>query len=150
MRRKNRSRRRPLRGQKLVNVVKLELARMVNLDPKKNPINVSSVSRRTQLSRQALYANDLLSQIRSHADLQRETFHCKDAKEIERQTAQERITRLELEILELQKKIDGWLERWVAVEYNAKMQGVDPDKIFASIPAPLRSQLVFTSRKKKA
>jgi hypothetical protein len=122
---------------------------MVNLDPKTNAINVSSVSRRTRLSRQALYANGLLAQIRAHADLQRENFSSEAPKHVERRTAQERIAKLEQENVALQKKIDGWIERWVAFEYNARMQGVDPDKIFAPLPAPLRSQLVFTSRRKK-
>lgn len=55
-----------------------------------------------------------------------------------RKPLEERIASMEEEILDLRRKLDGWIERWVAVEYNARLLGLDADKIFAPMSPPDR------------
>jgi hypothetical protein len=147
--RRGRPRRRPLRGARLISAARIALAEMVNLSPKTHPINVSTLSKRIGVTRQAIYNNDLLDEISKHSELQRQNYS--DATEITalRRPLEERQALLERENKELRSKLDGWIQRWVEVEYNAKMHGYDADLLFASMPLPLRKTLGFRTRKKK-
>jgi len=122
---------------------------MVNLSPKTHPINVSTLSKRIGVTRQAIYNNALLDEIRKHSESQRK--NCSEASEITalRRPLEERLALLEQENNGLRNKLDGWIQRWVEVEYNAKMHGYDADLLFASMPLPLRKTLGFRGRKKK-
>jgi len=148
-RRKKKSKPRPLRGQGLVDAAKLELAHMVNLDPKICPINMSTLAERLEVSRQALYDNGLSDEVRKHAELQRQNSSSRNEAVVLRRPLEERIAELQNQNLDLEKKLDGWIEFRARVEYNAKVLGVDADKILAEIPPPLRAEARFKGSTKK-
>lgn len=135
---RGRPRSRPLRGENLIKVAKAELDRMVNLSPKTNPINVSSLAKRLVVTRQALYNNGLEKTIAEYADLQKTNFSTNVEAVATRRPMEERIAYLEGQIAEFNGRINGWIERWATVEYNAKMMGIDADQLFAPMPPPER------------
>lgn len=135
-----------LRGPRLVDAAKAELARMTNLSPKTDPINISALAKRLKVTRQALYNNNLKKIIAEHTELQRKNFSQNLEAAILRRPLEERIVALEQENKALRKQIDGWIERWAAIEYNAKMHGVNPDLIFAPMPPPQRKMRLLPKR----
>jgi hypothetical protein len=143
-----RRKKRPLRGETLVRAVKAELGRRVNLSPRDAPINVTSIAEAVGISRQSIYDNELEGVIEEHANLQRTNFELNIEAAVLRRPLEDRIAILEAEKKELLQKVDGWVERWAAVEYNAKLHGYDADKLFAPIPPPLRKALTFKKKKK--
>ncbi|HEX8131597.1 MAG TPA: hypothetical protein VF527_21050 [Pyrinomonadaceae bacterium] len=142
-----RHKKRPLRGETLVRAVKAELGSRVNRSPKVAPINVTSIVKAVGISRQSIYDNELDRVIAEHANLQRTNFELNTEAKILRRPFEDRIATLEVEKKELLQKLDGWVERWAAVEYNAKLHGYDADKLFAPIPLPLRKTLTFKKKK---
>lgn len=128
-----------LRGDKLVLAIKAELGRMVGLSPKECPITISSVAKRLKVSRQTLYSHDLKMVVAEFANVQRENFDQVDEASIRRRPLEERLKDLEHENHVLSEKLDSYIERWVAIEYNSRMLGIDPDELFASAPKPMRS-----------
>lgn len=135
------NRARPLRGETLVNAARAELARMVKLSPKTDPINILRLARRLRVTRQALYNNDLQAVVSEYAELQRKNFSAEVEAAARRRPLEERIQVLEKENEELRRKLDGWIERWVTVEYNARLLGKNADKLFEPIPPPQRKAL---------
>jgi hypothetical protein len=122
----------------LVKAAKAELGRMVSLSPKTDPINVSSLAKRLVVTRQALYNNELDKVVAEYAELQRTNFSANVEAVVARRPLEERIADLEGQLVEFRGKIDGWIERWATVEYNAKMLGIDADQLFAPMPRPER------------
>jgi len=135
---------RPLRGETLVNAAHAELARMVKLSPKTDRINVLRLAQRLKVTRQSLYNNDLQAVIAEYAELQRRNFGAEVEASVLRRPLEARIQALEKENEDLRRKLDGWIERWVTVEYNARLLGKDADKLFAPIQPPQRKTLAFT------
>lgn len=133
-----RSKRRQLRGQKLVLAIKAELGRMVNLSPKTDPISVSSVAKRLMISRQTIYSNELDVVVSEFMELQQEQARMVDETVQRRRSLEDRLKDLEKENSDLKKKLDSYLERWVAVEYNARMLGVDADILLSTPQKPFR------------
>jgi len=121
---------------------------MVTLTPQSHPINVSTLAKRIGVTRQAIYNNQLLEEIRKHADLQRQMHSVENERSSLRRPLEQRLVLLEAENKELRGKIDGWIQRWVEVEYNARMHGLDADLLFAPMPLPLRKTLAFKKSKK--
>jgi hypothetical protein len=126
----------------------MELARMVKLSPKLDPINVSVVASRLGITRQSLYNNKLKKTIEEHAELQRKNFSVETEAAALRQPLEVRIATLEEENQELMRKLDGWIELWATVEYNAKMHGINADLLFAPLKQPLRKTLTFKKGRK--
>jgi hypothetical protein len=122
---------------------------MVNLAPQAHPINVSTLAKRIGVTRQAIYNNQLLEEISQHADLQRQMHSVENERTALRRPLEQRLVLLEAENKELHGKIDGWIQRWVEVEYNARMHGFDADLLFAPMPLPLRKTLAFKGKRKK-
>jgi hypothetical protein len=145
---RQRRRARPLRGEVLVNAARAELARMVKLSPKTDRINLMRLAQRLKVTRQALYNNNLQAVIAEHAELQRKTFATEVEAAALRRPLEERIQALEKENEDLRRKLDGWIERWVTVEYNARMLGKDADKLFLPIQPPQRKTLAFAKGRK--
>jgi transcriptional regulator with XRE-family HTH domain len=143
-----RGKKRPFRGETLVRAVKAELGRRVNLSPTDAPINVTRIAKALGISRQAIYDNELDEAIEDYDKLQRTNFDLNIEAAVLRRPLEERIGTLEAEKKELLEKLDGWVERWAAVEYNAKLHGYDADKLFAPLPPPLRKTLTFKKKKK--
>lgn len=137
-RRGGRGKPRPLRGVKLVSAARAVLSRWVNLSPKTHPINISRLAKELGVTRQAIYDNELEEVVDEHKALQHKNFSVQKEAVALRKPLEERIASMEKEILDLRRKLDGWIERWVAVEYNARMLGLDADKIFAPMPPPDR------------
>src|SRR6516225_2150810 len=104
---------RPLRGETLVNAARAELGRMVNLSPKTDPINILRLAKRLQVTRQALYNNELEAVVSEFAELQRKNFSAEVEAAVLRRPLEERIRALEKENEDLRRKLDGWIERWV-------------------------------------
>jgi hypothetical protein len=140
------SRPRPLRKEKLVKAAETALAEMVNLSPKTDVINISNLAKRIGVTRQAIYDNKLQDKIIKFAELQRKNFSINKEAAILRRPLEERIEILQKQNEELEKKLDGWIERWVAVEYNARLYGWNADLLFAPIPLPLRKTLIFKKK----
>jgi hypothetical protein len=136
---------RPLRGEKLVKAAHAELARMVKLSPKTDRINLLRLARRLKVTRQALYNNSLQGVVLEYAELQRKNFSAEVEAAVRRRPLEERIQALEKENEELRRKLDGWIERWVTVEYNARLLGKDADKLFEPIQPPQRKALAFAT-----
>ena len=134
---------RPLRGETLVNAARAELARMVKLSPKTDRINLLRLAQRLKVTRQALYNNDLQAAVTEYAELQRKNFSTEVEAAVLRRPLEERIHALEKENKDLRGKLDGWIERWVTVEYNARLLGKNADKLFEPIPPPQRKTLAF-------
>ena len=134
---------RPLRGELLVKAARAELGRMTNLSPQTDPINMLRLAKRLKVTRQALYNNDLGHVVAEYAELQRKNFSTAVAAASLRRPLEGRIRELEKENAELRQKLDGWIERWVTVEYNARLFGKNADKLFAPIPPPPRKTLAF-------
>jgi hypothetical protein len=133
-----RGKRRPLRGETLVNAALAVLSRWVNLSPETHPINISRLAKELGVTRQSIYDNELEKVVDEHKALQHKNFSIQKESVVLRKPLEERIASMEEEILDLRRKLDGWIERWVAVEYNARLLGLDADKIFAPMSPPDR------------
>jgi hypothetical protein len=134
---------RPLRTGGLINAAEAALAEMVDLPPETETINVTTLAKRIGVSRQAIYDNLLQEKVAGYAKLQREKFSAKTKSGGIRRSDQERIAILEKENKFLQEKIDGWIERWAMIEYNATLHGWDPDLLIMPLEKPLRKTLIF-------
>jgi oligoribonuclease (3'-5' exoribonuclease) len=139
---------RPLRRELLVKAARAELGRMTNLSPKTDPINMLRLATRLKVTRQALYNNNLGPVVAEYAELQRKNFSTAVAAASLRRPLEERIRELEKENQELRQKLDGWIERWVTVEYNARLCGNSADKLFEPIQPPQRKTLAFRKGRK--
>jgi hypothetical protein len=146
---RGRPRKRQLRGPTLVRAANAALAEMAHLSPKTDPINIASLSRRLVVTRQALYHNQLKPVVVEYAKLQRTNFSTRVEAVSLRRPLEQRIAELQQEKLEMQQALDGWVERWATVEYNARMHGYDADLLFAPMPPPARKTLAFRKGRKK-
>jgi hypothetical protein len=137
-----------LRGERLVTAAKLELAQMVDRSPKTDPINVSTLAARLRVTRKSIYNNNLKTVIHEHAELQRQHF-CDGLPTTasKRRSLEESIRTLEKENEQLRRKLDGWIERWAAVEYHARINGINADLLFAPIPFPQRNVLPYRTKR---
>ncbi len=147
--RRGRPRKRPLRGEALIRAAQMELARMVNDSPKTNPINMLRLAKRIGVTRKSLYNNGLRDKVLEFAEIQRNKFSTVVGKTASRRPLEARIATLEKEKEELRRLLDGWIERWAAVEYNAKLYGIDADLLFAPITPPQRKVLTFKGGRKR-
>lgn len=129
--------RRPLRRGALVEKAREVLLEWAGLSPETHPINLSRLANKLKVSRQALYDNGLDKEIDRYKKLQRKNFSDNQSA-AERKSKDQQIADLKEQVISMQQKLDGWIEKWVTVEYNARMLGIDPDQIFASMPAPER------------
>lgn len=129
---------RQLRGAKLLMVIKAELGRMVHLSPKTDPISVSAIAKRLKVSRQTIYSNGLKPTVDEHTELQKTNHNSELEIMAKRRPLEDRVKALEQENTILKEKLDNYLERWVAVEYNARMLGIDADELFVPPPKPFR------------
>lgn len=129
--------RRPLRRGALVTKARDVLLEWANLSPETHPINLVRLANRLKVSRQSLYDNDLDKEIDRYKKLQRKNFS-DNRSTPERKSKDQQIADLKEQVIGMQQKLDGWIERWVAVEYNARMLGINPEEIFARLPAPRR------------
>ncbi|MEF2144379.1 MAG: hypothetical protein V3573_02940 [Desulfovibrionaceae bacterium] len=127
-----------LRGEKLLLAVKAELGRMAGLSPKECPINISSLAKRLNVSRQTLYSHGFAEVVSEFSELQKSNFDKDVESTVRRSSYEERVACLESENEKLRAKVDAYVETWVAVEYNARMLGIDPDELFKKIPRPSR------------
>ena len=141
--------RRPaLRKKQLVKTAKLALSEMVNLSPETDLINVSTLARRIGVTRQAIYNNSLEEASTGFEEMQRKNFSIKSEEAAIRRPLEDRLESLKKENAELQKKLDGWIEKWATIEYNAKMHGWDANKLFAQMPRRGLDERKFNSRKR--
>jgi FtsZ-binding cell division protein ZapB len=120
---------------------------MSQLSSQTDPINISTVAKRVGVTRQSLYNNDLADVVAEFAALQRKNFSETMAAASRRRPLEDRIEALTQENEELKRKLDGWIERWVAIEYNARMLGIDSDALFAALPKPQREVLRAPSQR---
>lgn len=146
---RGRPRKRQLRGTILVKAANAALSEMVQLSPKTDPINMASLARALVVTRQALYDNKLKPVVAEYAKLQRTNFSAKVEAVSLRRPLEQRVAELERDKLEMQQALDGWIERWAAVEHNARMHGYDADLLFAPMPPPVRKTLAFRKGRMK-
>jgi hypothetical protein len=146
-RRGGKGKRRPLRGGALVTKAREILNEWAQLSPQTHPITLARLSRKLRVSRQALYSNGIPQELDKYKALQHRSFptspHAPN-----RKSADQQIKGLKEQITSMQQKLDGWIEKWVAVEYNARMLGIDPDQIFAQLPGPHRTSVRQYNRRK--
>lgn len=124
---------RPLRRESLVQKAHEILLKWIKLSPETHPINLARLAKALKVSRQALYDNGLDDEIDRYKALQRKNFS-RSRSTPDRKSSDQQIAELKAQVADLQQKLDGWIERWAAVEYNARMLGIDPDDIFAPLP----------------
>ena len=134
---------RPLCGETLVNAAHAELTRMVKLFPKTDRINLLRLAQRLKVIASPLQRY-LQAVVTEYSELQRKNFSTEVEAAVLRCPLEERIQTLEKENEDLRRKLDGWIERWVTVEYNARLLGKDAEKLFAPIEPPQRKTLAFT------
>jgi hypothetical protein len=146
--RRGRPRRRPLRKESLVRAAKVELGRMAQLSPSECPINISTLAKRKGISRQALYDNGLKPVVDEFAELQRKNWKIKTEAAALRRPLEVRNEELEKAIAELEAKLDALIEKFVTIEYNARMHGLDADKLYEPMPPPNREVLSFKRGRK--
>jgi len=130
--------RRRLRGQALVQAAQAVLIRWSKLSPESHPINVSRLANKLGVTRQAIYGNKLIEKVGEYKAIQKKNFSPRGEGMSRRRTPAERLSLMQKENEDLKRIIDGWVERWAAVEYNTRMLGIDADKIFAPVPPPHR------------
>gem|GEM_PF-1450259 len=128
---------RPLRRGGLVQKAHQILLRWTKLSPETHPINLARLAKELVVSRQALYDNGVDKEIDRYKAHQRKNFSRNRATP-SRKSADQQIADLKQQVTSMQQQLDGWVERWAAVEYNARMLGIDPDEIFAPLPEPQR------------
>ncbi|HEV7744192.1 MAG TPA: hypothetical protein VGO56_04270 [Pyrinomonadaceae bacterium] len=114
------------------------LLEWANLSPATHPINLTRLSNKLNVSRQALYGNDLNKEIDRYKKLQHKNFFVTQSTP-ERKSKDQQIADLNEQVTRMQEQLDGWIEKWVTVEYNARMLGIDPDQIFAVLSGPDRA-----------
>lgn len=114
------------------------LIEWASLSPETHPINLARLANKLKVSRQALYDNDLDEEIDRYKKLQRENSSSNSSTP-DRKSKDQQIADLKQQIIGLQQKLDGWIQKWVTVEYNARMLGINPDQIFAQLPGPQRT-----------
>jgi transcription termination factor NusB len=103
-----------------------------------HPINLTRLANKLKVSRQALYDNDLDEEIDRYKKLQHKNFSDTQSTP-ERKSKDQQIADLKEQVTRMKEQLDGWIEKWVTVEYNARMLGIDPDQIFADLPRPDRA-----------
>lgn len=135
-----------LRGEKLIAAVKAELGRMANLSPNEVRINIATVAARVGISRQTLYSNNLKGLVSEFAELQSNNFSNALEAASCRHSLMERIAVLEEENSDLRRNLDSYLEKWLSVEYNCRMLGVDADQLFNAQQKPSREIMRPKSR----
>lgn len=132
---------RPLTGKKLVDAAHVVLGGWAILPPKSHPITVSRLAEALNVGRQAIYNHEEEIGISKYVTLQKENLS-KSEDVIIRRPLEERIDSQEKTLAEFRRKLDGWIEWWTKIEYNAKMLGIDADKILlAPMPLPGREGL---------
>lgn len=129
--------RRPLRRGALVKKAREVLLEWASLSSETHSINIARLANKLKVSRQALYDNDLDEEIGRYKKLQSKNFS-DDQSTPDRKSKDQQIADLNEQLIGMQQKLDGWIEKWVAVEYNARMLGINPDEIFAPLPAVQR------------
>jgi len=139
--------RRPLRSEALVKKAREVLLEWASLSPETHPINLTRLANKLKVSRQALYDNDLDEEIDRYKKLQHQNFSDTQSTP-ERKSKDQQIADLKEQVTRVQQKQDGWIEKWVTVEYNARMLGIDPDQIFAALPSPQRGGSGMRTRRR--
>jgi hypothetical protein len=124
---------RPLRGKLLVRKAREVLEDWATQSPETHPINISRLAKKLGVTRQPIYDNGLDTEIDEYKKLQLKNFSKNKEGQVYK-SAEERIAEKDKELAELRSKLDGWIELWATVEYNARMHGIDADKIFAPMP----------------
>lgn len=137
------SKRRPLRGKELVKAAEGVLVEWAGFSPETAPINVARLANKLKVSRQSIYNNKLNETIEKYEKIQRENFGTESESAKKRRLADERIAELKRQIEDLQKQLDGWIECWVTIDYNAKMHGWDMDLLLIPLEKPMRKTLIF-------
>jgi hypothetical protein len=128
---------RPLRGQALIKKARETLKDWAMQPPETHPINISRLAKKLGITRQAIYDNGLAEEIEEYKKLQLKNFSQNEAGQSAK-SAEARIADKDKKLADMQSKLDGWIELWATVEYNARMHGIDADKIFAPMALPDR------------
>lgn len=139
--------RRPLRGSALVDKAREVLNEWAQLSPDTHPLTLARLSRKLRVSRQALYSHGMDRELDRYKSLQHKQSPG-PTQLPNRKSAEQRIADLTNQLISLQQKLDGWIEKWVGVEYNARMLGIDPDQIFAPAPGPQRAGVGRSTRRR--
>jgi predicted DNA-binding protein YlxM (UPF0122 family) len=137
--------RRPLRGQALIKKARETLKDWAKQPLETHPINISRLAKKLNVTRQAIYDNGLAEEIKECKKLQLKNFSQNEAGQSAK-SAEARIADKDKKLADMQSKLDGWIELWATVEYNARMHGIDADKIFAPMALPDR-EIVRTLRR---
>ncbi|HZQ97280.1 MAG TPA: hypothetical protein VFC93_00535 [Chloroflexota bacterium] len=94
-----------------------------------------AVAARAGCSPTSLYDRELVPAVKEAAAEQR-------ARLVDRRRGvDQRIVALTEQLAAALRQIDGWIERWAAVEHWALTYDYDADKIFAPLPGPGRATL---------
>ena len=134
--------RKVLRGSLLVNAALKELADTASWQTDLAPLTWLALAHRLGVSRQAIATKPVIKEAYAVAQerLQKAKVDTADPQVVGRRSLEERVASLHAEIEQFGRERDAWIERWVAVEHNCRLHGYDPDKLFAPLDKPRRSE----------
>jgi hypothetical protein len=129
-----------LRGKALVDTALRELSDTASWAPPHAPLTWERLAARLGVSRQAVATKSQIKDAfaRSKAELSRWSVEYFKPAEVVKRTLEDKVAALELEVKQLKSERDGWIEKWVQVEVNARRHGIDADLLFQPLAKPVR------------
>lgn len=129
-----------LRGPRLIQTALRELEDLTSWQAEGQRLTWQALAARLGVSRQAVATKPELQEAyrRAQERLRNPPPNASDPVVATRRSYEQRIAQLEAELARLREERDGWIQRWMQVEHNCRLHGVDPDQIFAPVPAPDR------------
>lgn len=129
------------RGSKLVEVALRDLEDLSLWTGANAPLTWANLAKRLEVSRQAIERKPEITAAYHAAKANLAKFGEDHAKpeNVVRRSFDERIRAMNAEQTLLRRQLDGWLEKWMTIEYNARTSGVNMDRLLAPVPKPDRA-----------
>lgn len=131
--------RRPLRGEKLVEAALDLLADWANKSPNVQKITVAALAAALKVTRQPIYNNGLAEKVEEARKLQARNVVEKSGIPSRGKAPRDVMAAKDRQIADMRRQLDGWIQRWATIEHNARMYGIDLDKILTPLSPPDRS-----------
>ena len=140
---KKKPKKRPLRGQALVDAALRHLSDVASWAAPNEPLTWDALAKRVGVSRQAVATKSVITAAFSEAKEKIRGFSADyfSPEKVHRRDVDERIQEMEKTIKDLTRERDGWIERWVQVEANARANSLNADLLFQPVPKPDRARI---------
>lgn len=135
--------RRPLRGQPLVDSALRHLSDVASWASPNEPLTWDALAKRVGVSRQAVATKPAITAAFCEAkeNIRKFSGDYFSPEKIHRRNVAEQIDELKQTIADLTRERDGWIERWVQVEANARKHAIDADILFQPVVKPDRARI---------